>query len=62
MNPLVGDLVAVRKGIFLRAQEPGKAPMKGIVYEAEGLWIHIMWADESRTSRFADSLEVVSGT
>jgi len=61
VNPLVGDLVIVRKGIFLRAHEPGKPPMKGIVYEAEGSWIHIMWADGSRTSRFADSLEVISG-
>lgn len=62
MNPLVGDLVVVRKDIFLRAHEPGKARMKGIVYEAEGSWSMVMWADGSRTSRFADSLEVISGT
>lgn len=52
----VGDLV-----VIAWEHHHGHGSLRGIVYEADHAWCHIMWSDGSRTARFANTLEVVSG-
>jgi len=59
MSVKVGDLVRTKMGVVVPL---GTASLKGIVYEADGSWVHIMWSDGRRTTRLSDGLEVISGT